>query len=218
MDADGHTNPKTAAEAFSAVLATLNVRHAFIGGFAVNMLGHRRYTVDIDVLVEVEVADILSLRASVVAADPRFIMVQSKLVFLPGAIPIETLPIGQLGLPMVLYAMKLEDSTIPILRPGILVLTKIKRCVQYIDSTRPRSRAKLEQDLADIRFLLRWLGEHDQKVDFINYSCASTDRLYQATKKLAEYWRTGKEDTSTELLASVLEDGDLELVMGTADC
>jgi len=40
------------------------------------------------------------------------------------------------------------------------------------------------------------------------------DRLYEATKKLAGYWRTGREDTLVALLASVLEDGDRQRVMG----
>jgi len=82
MDADAtHTAHKTAAEAFTAVLTAAKVPHAFIGGFAVNMLGHHRYTGDVD--VEVDAADIISLRASLVAADPRFVLVQNKLVFLP---------------------------------------------------------------------------------------------------------------------------------------
>lgn len=107
-----------------------------------------------------------------------------------------------------------NTAPIPILRPGILVLTKIKRCVQFIDSTRHKSLTKLGQDLADIGFLLRWLHQNNQKVDFVDYSCASMDRLYEATKKLAGYWRTGREDTLVALLASVLEDGDRQRVMG----
>ncbi|KAK0738096.1 hypothetical protein B0T18DRAFT_394448 [Schizothecium vesticola] len=182
MDADAtHTAHKTAAEAFTAVLTAAKVPHAFIGGFAVNMLGHHRYTGDVD--IEVDAADIISLRASLVAADPRFVLVQNKL----GAVPVETLPIGEIGLPRVLHIMELKDSPIPILRSSILVLTKIKRCVQFIDSTHPKSLTKLGQDLADIGFLLRWLHQNNQKVDFVDYSYASMDRLYEATKKLAGY-------------------------------
>lgn len=123
MDADAtHTAQKTAAEAFTAVLTAAKVPHAFIGGFAVNMLGHHRYTGDVD--VEVDAADIISLRASLVAANPRFVLVQNKLVFLPagpseggneGAVPVETLPIGEIGLPRVLHVMELKDCKLSFL-------------------------------------------------------------------------------------------------------
>lgn len=61
-------------------------------------------------------------------------------------------------------------DSIPILRPGILVLTKIKRCVQYIGSTRPKSVSKFRQDTYDIEFLLHWLARNNQMIDFAGFS------------------------------------------------
>ncbi|CZR45283.1 uncharacterized protein FPRO_15542 [Fusarium proliferatum ET1] len=48
---------KGAAQAFSRILTDNNVEHAFIGGFALNLLGSNRETLDIDVEVAMDDAN-----------------------------------------------------------------------------------------------------------------------------------------------------------------
>ncbi|KAK3375738.1 hypothetical protein B0T24DRAFT_698218 [Lasiosphaeria ovina] len=209
-----------AANALSAIPSEQGIDHAFIGGFAVNLLGCQRNTADID--VEIDFANIIDLRTRiadpVLGGDPRFRIEHNKFVFTPAdqeiQIPIETLVIGDLGLPRQLRVIRPGNTDIPILRPGILVLTKIKRCVHFVGSTRPKSIAKLRQDLVDVEFLLRWLAEHDQKMDFVGYSSLNVDRLYLAVKSLREYWEGDGRDDLIQLLDSVLEVDDQKKVSG----
>jgi hypothetical protein len=101
---------------------------------------------------------------------------------------------------------------IPILRPDILILTKIKRCVQYIGSTRPRSVRKFHFDLSDIVFLLGWLKAHGHKIDFDGYDTTDDkrERLYSAVKDLAGYWEEGNFNNEIDLLRTVLSKRDQE--------
>ncbi len=52
-----------AAKALSSILAEHGIGHAFIGGFAVNLLGNNRETADID--LEIDIADPADMRARV---------------------------------------------------------------------------------------------------------------------------------------------------------
>jgi len=52
---------------------------------------------------------------------------------------------------------------------------------------------KFGQDLSDIRYLLKWLAQHNEKVDFAGYFSPMPNRLYLATKDLIKHW---KETTS----------------------
>ena len=108
----------------------------------------------------------------------------------------------------------MSAADIPILRPGVLVLTKIKQCVHFIGSTRPKSISKLEHDLVDVEFLLRWLARHDEKMDFVDYTSPHVERLYLAVKSLRDYWKGGGEDELVQLLDSVLEVDDQKNVLG----
>ncbi|KAF5242911.1 hypothetical protein FAUST_3078 [Fusarium austroamericanum] len=112
---------KEAAKAFSRILTENNIEHAFIGGFALQMLGNVRETFDID--VEVGVNGNEELRGSV-----------------------------------------------PILEPGVLILTKMKRAAQYIGSKRPQSMLEYSGDLQDILHLLAWLRDHNSKIDFFRWA------------------------------------------------
>lgn len=97
---------KLAASVLASILTSHGINHAFIGGFAVRILGHRRETEDID--VELDILPGPEPRHELVQllldADPRFSVVNLKLFFTPSDtpdlhIPVETLPIGELNLP-----------------------------------------------------------------------------------------------------------------------
>ena len=49
--------------------------------------------------------------------------------------------------------------------------------MQLIESTRPRSMVKFGQDLSDIKYLLKWLAEHNEKVDFAGYFALKPDKV-----------------------------------------
>lgn len=236
-----------AGQTLSQALSGLGVNHAFIGGFAVNLLGSQRSTDDID--VEVDTTDGVKLISRLIdpalGGDSRFTIHNNKLVFIPldhdisQRIPIELLRIGDLGLPKTLSVIypdgmwassppplstllvpthiHITGTTLPVLNPPLLVLTKTKRCVMYIGSTRPASVRKFQSDLLDIGFLLDWLQRHGQSIDFAGYHCAdgaAKDRLYMAVAKLLGYYKEKGLDGQVRLLESVLDDGDKERVIG----
>jgi hypothetical protein len=103
---------KEAAQTLSLLLTRHNIEHAFIGGFALNMLGSDRETNDID--VEVAVHNIHELRGCVLQilrnADSRFVVENYKLYFGASRIPIETLARGTLNLPRKLSIIRPSDG------------------------------------------------------------------------------------------------------------
>ncbi|KAK2590066.1 hypothetical protein QQS21_012254 [Conoideocrella luteorostrata] len=210
---------RAAATSLSTILTQQGINHAIIGGFAVNLLGHTRKTLDIDVEIDNGTRTISEMRQQVcqfLSADTRFSFVNNKIFFAPPefpqiSIPIETIPLGELGLPRELSVIRPGDGTVPILRPGILILTKIKRCAHLIMSTRPKSLQKFASDVDDIEFIMDWLIDNGGKVDFDGYRAEDQvkERLFTAVKDLVEYWkRTGNEDL-VQKMASILQDEDL---------
>ncbi|KAL7625832.1 hypothetical protein AAE478_005055 [Parahypoxylon ruwenzoriense] len=201
---------REAAQALSDILKSNGIKHAIIGGYAVHLLGHNRKTDDVDVYLDIAVEMRDQLTQLLMQNDSRFVVEHRKLFFTPtnsgNKIPLETLPIGQLGLPRQLRVMQLEHSqhlsciltllnlesdfplaTIPVLHPAVLILTKIKRCVQFIGSTRPQSVRKFRSDVSDIQSLLNWLVRRNEKIDFVGYHSATVDRLYKAVTDLLNY-------------------------------
>jgi hypothetical protein len=113
----GHNNRmKLAGSTLSRILTQNGIEHAFIGGFALNVLGSHRETQDID--VEIAVDDIHELRGRVTRilreADSRFVVKSphNKLFFVMDdvEVPIETLPRGSLNLPRRLVVFRPGDG------------------------------------------------------------------------------------------------------------
>ncbi|KYK55388.1 hypothetical protein DCS_07351 [Drechmeria coniospora] len=208
---------RQAAEAMSTILSRRNIHHAVIGGVAVLLLGHERQTSDLDVVIDVKNAEELDLVSDyLIEGDARFSKECLKLYFTPSEgqqsrVLIERLPIGSLGLPTQLNILR--PGLVPVLHPRILILTKIKRCSWLIESTRPKSRLKFLSDESDIEFLIEWLVEHDEKIDFVGYQSPDMDRLYTAVQKMVKFWeRTGKEEKA-QRICLVLENRDRERIM-----
>ncbi|KAF5642517.1 uncharacterized protein FTJAE_3674 [Fusarium tjaetaba] len=216
-------NMREAAQAFSRILTDTNIEHAFIGGFALNLLGSNRETLDIDVEVAMDDANPNELRPHLVQllreADQRFIISDLKLFFVPKndqwelRVPIETLVRGMLGLPRRFSILRPGDGSIPILHPGVLILTKMKRSCQYIGSTRPQSVVKFNSDVRDIVYLLHWLQDHGKKIDFISYDAASPERLYEAVRQMRAHWAYRDDSTTVQMLDDVLEKSDKATIM-----
>ncbi|UZP46397.1 hypothetical protein NXS19_014209 [Fusarium pseudograminearum] len=204
---------KEAAKAFSRILTEHNIEHAFIGGFALQMLGNVRETFDIDVEVDMDIEDFRGRIVQILSdADPRFVFSNLKIFFRPGGqgstIPIETLARGMLGLPRRFSILRPGDGSVPILKPGVLILTKMKRATQYIGSTRPQSMLKYSSDLQDILHLLAWLGDNKRKIDFVAYDAASPERLYDAVRSMRDHWARLGQSNNVEMLDSALKPSD----------
>lgn len=107
---------RMAAAAMSSILTTHHIEHAFIGGFAVHILGSSRYTEDIDIEIDInESASRQQIIQYLITADSRFSVQGTKLSFAPAeapehSVPIETLPIGSLGLPPTLNVIRVGDG------------------------------------------------------------------------------------------------------------
>lgn len=96
-----------AAHALSRILMQKGILHAFIGGFAIRLLGAARPTEDIDAMIDVgdsrEIVD--RIRPLLLEQDSGFSVEGLKLYFTSKAdqqvrVNVETLPIGAVGLPL----------------------------------------------------------------------------------------------------------------------
>ncbi|KAG4262885.1 hypothetical protein FPRO03_10248 [Fusarium proliferatum] len=108
---------KAAAQAFSSILAEHNIEHAFIGGFALDLLGSYRETRDIDVEVAMDDAQPNGIRSRLAeilrgSERQRFVVLNLKLFLIPDGghwdlrVPVETLARGMLGLPRRLSTLR----------------------------------------------------------------------------------------------------------------
>src|SRR5580700_6999170 len=95
-----------AARVLSRILTQQGINHAFIGGFAVNVLGSARPTEDVDVMINVtDPSEIVTkIRPLLQEADSRFSVQALKLYFTANGdqkirVTVETLSTGTLGLP-----------------------------------------------------------------------------------------------------------------------
>jgi DNA-directed RNA polymerase subunit L len=77
------------------------------------------------------------------------------------------------------------------------------------ESTRPRSILKAGTDLEDIIYVLKWLVEHKETIDFARYEAAHPERLFDAVRKLVYIGKRDGQARLLELLFSVLTEEDL---------
>ena len=105
------------------------------------------------------------------------------------------------------------SGQVPILEPGVLILTKIRRATQYIGSTRPQSMNKFRSDVSDILHLLHWLRENQRKINFVAYDAATPSRLYESVTALRKHWADTNHTPYVELLdKALLEDDKLKIM------
>ncbi|KAF9030972.1 hypothetical protein BDZ89DRAFT_1064298 [Hymenopellis radicata] len=119
---------------------------------------------------------------------------------------IETLPTGQLGLPVVPHpVLPIEDAGIQILHPTILLLTKINRWSKICDSTRPKTRLKAKSDSSDIDYMLNWLAERELVIILEDYSGQPKENLLRALGVLRRFLLAGGKSEVLELLRKVMQ-------------
>ncbi|KAK2804373.1 hypothetical protein FQN50_006666 [Emmonsiellopsis sp. PD_5] len=193
-----------AARAVSSVLTSRNKRHGFIGGYAVTLLGGDRVTNDVDLIVGEGPQDIRKL---LLEADEMFSLTEAnKLVFKTGPsdtsvdVVIELLQGGadkHLKLPDAETApltwinpSEFDSSRLnhaaPIIDPGVLILTKLKRWMFLAESTRPESITRAENDLYDMEKTLRWLDKRGATIDMTKYPETSKEKLLEGFRKLIQ--------------------------------
>ncbi|WZH44201.1 hypothetical protein QYS62_005219 [Fusarium acuminatum] len=213
-----HREMEDAAYTLSIIINQHNIGHTYIGGFALNLLGSDRETSDIDVLIDVDCPSLIDTYVTPIlcGADSRFAVDNYKLYFGSSRIPLELLTCSILNLPRRLSIIT-AGVPLPILRPGVLILTKIKRASQYIGSTRPQSVFKYNADVRDIVYLLHWLQAHDMKIDFENYDASDPERLYRVIRKLHDHWvATGQFDI-VRMLGAAIQERDWHIVFSGDD-
>lgn len=105
---------------------------------------------------------------------------------------------------------------VPILRPELLILTKIKRCVHMINSTRPKSIKKVETDTTDIMYLMGWLSKNGHKVNFAGYKTKEPEKLYWAVGTMMKYWESNGEFGKMTMMKNVLDAEDLDRALSQA--
>lgn len=238
-----------AATALTGILSRHNIPHAFIGGFAFNLLGTSRSTLDIDVIIEDSAFSVTlgktstpihQIRQLLVDSDERFSLVGRglipKLFFTaqtqekesndPVRVPVETLRAGSLGLPQHINQITAVRG-IPVLPPRLLLLTKIKRCTNFLGSDRPKSVERFKSDEGDIKFLLKWLVEEKERVDIEGYcqsgggTCTralddNTNSLIRKVGELVQFWKE-KGDEEKETVAGLqraMKEEDWRRVVG----
>jgi len=80
------------------------------------------------------------------------------------------------------------------------------------ESTRPRSIIKAQRDLEDIGYLLYWLAQHKENIDFVRYESTHPERLFDAVRQLVHIGKRDSWVDLLELLVSVLTEEDLAKV------
>lgn len=210
-----------AAHILSESLRELGYDHAYIGGFAWSLLGSRRATQDIDILIQPLPGqppllalwdDLMERSPHFAKANIKFYFVQQPNELLDGTenviqginnVLIETLMAGRMGLPAVAsptHQVEHMEFRIPILHPCILILTKLKRWTMNRTSTRPKTKAKRDTDWADIKYLVAWLSERTYKIEFSKYEGKSRgDLLLMARQVHHELMEEEDEDLIVKL-------------------
>ncbi|CAI7608857.1 hypothetical protein PCG10_008882 [Penicillium crustosum] len=78
------------------------------------------------------------------------------------------------------------NTTIPIVHPSVLILTKIKRWYSVAESTRPQSIRKARGDFEDMRAILHWLAKNNLRIDFTAYPEKPKEELLPCFRKFYE--------------------------------
>ncbi|KAK7036752.1 hypothetical protein VNI00_011418 [Paramarasmius palmivorus] len=226
------TKQQEVARAFIRFANEIGCQTAVIGGLALALLGSER-TTQMNILIKLpENLTILALREAVKEKDKLFVDhglhlykidpeehsnlevnpdVRSLLQHGQNNVLVETLPTGQLGLPLVAGPL-LETSLsgLPVLHPKVLILTKLKRWSAIQDSTRPKTMLKARSDLEDVKFLVNFLAEKQEHVAFDEYAGKPREALLKHVGVLWEHFVLHEDTDSLETLQKVLKPDDLE--------
>lgn len=68
---------------------------------------------------------------------------------------------------------------------------------------------KAGTDLGDIEYLLRWLAQRKEKIDFAGYEANHPEKLFDAVRQLVHIGKRDHWTTLLELIFSVLSEEDL---------
>ena len=68
---------------------------------------------------------------------------------------------------------------------------------------------KAQKDLEDIIYLLHWLAQHKENIDFARYEATHPERLFDAVRQFVHIGKRDGRANLLELLFSVLTEEDL---------
>src|SRR6266498_2846889 len=94
---------------------------------------------------------------------------------------------------------------IEILHPGVLLLTKMKRWYQNLESTRPKTVAKSLSDKRDLDYLVSWLTENNMTIEFEKYQGKTKDQLLEYVRAYVEVSKE-EEELMGDLKAAMKSD------------
>lgn len=224
---------RNAAKALSTALDTLEIPHAFIGGFALTQFGSTRRSDDIDILVQVVFEDIEDfIRPEVTRVNPHFAQFGEQYYFVPtlvdglageqlvpankGNVHVDILPIDTLGLPSriepAMVYREEQEGGLPVLHPRILILTKLKRWAGIYKHTYPPSILGASADIADLDFLVEWLAYRGIKISIPAYNVEAPERLWQSMIAYAAYLKNGGELERFALFKQIVTDGNWKYI------
>lgn len=104
-------------------------------------------------------------------------------------IPIEVLPIDAFTWPSPLQdacrSMALWGGRINVLAPPAIIFSKSRRAVTNVESDRPKTRERFNNDVGDMIYLLSITSDTESLQTFALYSAVNQDKIRVALCKLA---------------------------------
>ncbi|KAI0350010.1 hypothetical protein OH77DRAFT_1431401 [Trametes cingulata] len=151
-------------------------------------------------------AEVGSIRFYYVTEDADGQLVREELVRnSSNNVLVETLPTGAWGLPLAIVSkLTVDEVGIDILHPSILILTKFNRWSLDYTSTRPKTVRKVASDRGDIRFLIKWLAENSQQIQFDEYRGKTRPQLLTMIRKYHDKYHNDTEHMA--MLRSIMRD------------
>ncbi|KAJ5406685.1 hypothetical protein PENPOL_c004G02284 [Penicillium polonicum] len=208
-----------AATSLSRALQSENIHYLFLGGYATGLIGGHRITEDVDVVTEKDCRELLLKRPGFTrSGDGRLVYdhrgtkvyidvmgPRNSSWHIPNPKTTEVYNVNPEDLP----GRRLNTS-ISIVHPSVLVLTKLKCWSTAEVATRQAYHQRTRTDLADIFTILRWLERNRKRINFSGLPQVPKSDLLSLLAKL--YWT--QKDVRPHLAATLTPE-ELREVLNT---
>ncbi|KAJ5385051.1 hypothetical protein N7517_002962 [Penicillium concentricum] len=174
-----------AATALTDIFYMENIHHIFIGGYATGLLGGGRVTEDIDLVVDKNCRSLLLQYPDITESEDNRLVyrhcgtkvhidmeVVGNAPWTPNPRSTKVYNVAPTDCPE-----RRLRSTMPILHPSILLLTKLLPWKEADQATRVARHMRARTDLLDIHTILQWLFDKDSTIDFSGFPAMPRGRL-----------------------------------------
>ncbi|CAI7588511.1 hypothetical protein PCG10_009839 [Penicillium crustosum] len=156
------------------ILRDESISDIFIGGYATSILGGGRVTKDIDLIVDKNCRSLLLQCPKITKSEDKRLVYHHR----GTKVHIDLEVMGAVTWTMnprttrvhtvapANYPRRQLNTMVPILRPSILLLTKLLPWKEADQATRVASHIRARTDLTDIRTILQWLVDKKAHIDF----------------------------------------------------